>query len=252
MFFESTHSLTENEFRLSFSKSINFPLHLHRSFEFYAQLEGSSEVTVGEKTYTLSAGEAVLIFPFQIHAYRSKEKSRFAMCIFSPDLASDFYKKTAHKEPTDSLFRYTVREDIPRDNIFLQRSIVYGICGTFDKGRVYRTTTDSLSESPLGALLLYADKYFRTACLLSDAATKVGYDYAYVSKLFKRRVGISFRAYVNLLRVNESKRLLKESTKSMSEIMEESGFHSLRTFDRAFLTVTGMTPSAYRNRHMHS
>ena len=67
MFFEPKHSIEENEFRLSFSKALTFPLHIHRSFEFYAQTDGAADVTVGDRTYRLSAGDAVLIFPFQVH-----------------------------------------------------------------------------------------------------------------------------------------------------------------------------------------
>lgn len=252
MFFESNHSIKENEFRLSFGRVFSFPLHLHRSFEFYAQVEGSSEVTVGDRSYHLFAGDAVLIFPFQVHSYRPIDPGHFAMCIFSPDLVSDFHKKIAHKIPVDSLFSYTIDPSVERDNIFLMRSIVYGICGSFDKNRRYLETAGNLSENLLNSLLLYADKHFRTDCLLRDAASKVGYDYAYVSKFFKRKVGLSFRAYVNLLRTNECRRLLKETAKSMTEIAEECGFHSLRTFDREFTANTGMTPTAYRKLHAHS
>jgi YesN/AraC family two-component response regulator len=98
-------------------------------------------------------------------------------------------------------------------------------------------------------LLRYAEQSFRSDCLLRDAAARIGYDYAYVSKFFKRRVGLSFRQYVNLLRINEARRLLKETSDGISEIKDACGFRCLRTFDREFFTVTGKTPSEYRRRH---
>ena len=135
MFFESNHSICENEFRLSFGKALTFPVHIHRSFEFYAQLDGIAEVTVAERTYRLKAGDAVLVFPFQIHAYRSIDGGHFAMCIFSPDLAPDFHKETKHLIPDDSLFSHSIDASARADNIFLQRAVVYGIIGAFTENR---------------------------------------------------------------------------------------------------------------------
>jgi AraC-like DNA-binding protein len=83
---------------------------------------------------------------------------------------------------------------------------------------------------------------------LRDAASSIGYDYAYISKLFKRKVGISFRQYVNNLRIIESKPLLTAGDKSIGEIAELCGFSSLRAFDREFLNQVGVTPSKYQKQ----
>jgi YesN/AraC family two-component response regulator len=76
----------------------------------------------------------------------------------------------------------------------------------------------------------------------------MGYDYAYVSKLFKKKVQIGFNGYVNILRINEGKRLLKNTTKSITEIAGEVGFSCVRSFNRSFFSVTGKSPSDYRKK----
>jgi AraC-like DNA-binding protein len=81
---------------------------------------------------------------------------------------------------------------------------------------------------------------------LRDAAAKVGYDYAYISKFFKNKAGMSFRQYVNCLRILASKQLLATTSQSISEIGETCGFSSTRAFDREFYAQTGSTPSDYR------
>ena len=100
----------------------------------------------------------------------------------------------------------------------------------------------------LVSLLLFADKNFKSKCLLRDAASTIGYDYAYISKLFKRKAGISFRQYVNNLRIIESKQLLRSDAKSIEEIAEACGFSSLRTFDREFKNQNGISPSEYKKK----
>jgi len=248
MFFEPMHSFDANEFRLSTGSNMTFPLHLHRSFEFFALLGGEAEVTVDQKTYQLCPGQAVLIFPYQMHAYRAISETVHLMCIFSPDLVPDFYQKCEHMLPCDNLMTHTAAE-AETDNLFLQRAYAYAICGRFDRRREYDIHSRTLDKDILRSLLLYADGHFRTDCLLRDAAAALGYDYAYLSKYFKRKVGMSFRQYVTLLRIRESQYLLRSGTESITRIGELCGFQNLRTFDRDFSDVVGITPSDYRKQY---
>ena len=245
MFFESGHSLDEDEFSAVGGLNFSFPLHLHRCFELFSQLEGATRLTVDDREYTLTAGQSALIFPFQLHAYEALTPGRNAMCIFSPDLVPDFCRARRDMLPADNVFDGPVPDGTQADNIYLRRSIAYGVCGTFDKGRRYLPATGD--GHALTALLLYAERHFRTECLLRDAAAGAGYDYAYTSKLFKKRVGMPFHRYVNLLRVRESQELLRSGEKSVAEIAAACGFGTARTFDRVFRSVTGRTPSACRS-----
>ncbi len=246
MFFESFHSLNENEFQLTQLTSITFPTHLHRAFEYFEQKVGSTEVTVGEARYLLRAGEAILIFPMQPHSYRRVADGAARMCIFSSDLVTHFHAKNEGRLPLSNRMPAVLPTEVCAETIFHKKAIAYYVCGEFEKGRDYSSEAVQQSDRLLPALLLYADKHFAGSCLLRDAATEIGYDYAYVSKLFKRKIGISFREYVNGLRIAQSKQLLRSTRKSVEEIAEASGFSSLRAFDREFREQTHMTPTQYR------
>ena len=246
MLFESQHSLSESEFQTTLTKSMTFPIHIHRSFEYFEQIEGITEVTVGGKKYVLQSGDAVLVFPMQPHSYLSLEQGRMRMCIFSPDLVTSFYKAHGSRVPTENKFRCSLPTELSLETAYHKKAIAYFICGEFERGREYAETSAGQEQRLLVELLLYADKSFCTPCLLRDAASEIGYDYAYASRTFKRLVGISFRQYVNGLRITESKQLLRAGAKGMEEIGEACGFCSLRAFDREFRAQTGMTPSEYR------
>lgn len=246
MIFESKHSLLEQEFKMTYPKALSFPLHIHRAFEFFQQICGTTEVVIGEKRYVLKEGDAVLVFPLQPHSYTSITEGQICLCIFSPDRVPEFYKKNENRTPVEHLFRCRLPAELSLDTEFHQTAVAYYICGEFERGREYRETVDRQEHRLLLALLLFADRNFCTACLLRDAAAEAGYDYAYVSKFFKRRVGCSFRQYVNRLRINESKRRLRTEGKSMEEIGTACGFSSMRTFDREFRAQVGMTPSEYK------
>ena len=247
MFFEADHSLKEFEFRLFYGKTMDFPLHIHRSFEYFEQIEGSTEVTVGERKYLLEAGEAVLVFPLQPHAYRSICRGAIRLCIFSPDLVADFYQKNENRLPTDNKLCCELPwNDRKAETLLHQKALAYFICGEFERGRAYEESGTRAESRFLVELLLFAERNFASPCLLRDAAAEIGYDYAYASRFFKQRVGISFRQYVNGLRVTESKRLLGSTARSIEEIGAACGFSSLRVFDREFRAQTGISPSEYR------
>ena len=246
MFFEPQHSMKETLFATHLMTNIRFPLHIQRSFEYAEQICGTTEVTVNHKKYVLEPGDAVLIFPLQPHAYSALTDGQLRVFIFSPDFVSEFYENVRNKHPESNQFKCSLPKNLPPDNVYYKKVISYFICAEFDKGRTYTEQYEKNENQILTKLLFFADENHRTKCLLRDAAAAIGYDYAYISKLFKRKVGISFRQYVNSLRIMESKHLLKEGAKSIEEIAEHCGFSSLRTFDREFLKQVGVTPSGYQ------
>ena len=248
MIFESQNSIDDALFVIRYMMNITFPLHLHRSFEYVEQICGSTEITICDQKYLLKAGDAVLIFPLQPHSYATVTRGRIRICIFSPNFVTSFYKPNQNKIPENNKFQCFLPQTISSDNIFHKKALTYFICGEFDRDRKYIDASGKNENQILVKLLLYTDKNFRSRCLLRDAAASIGYDYAYISKLFKRKVGISFRQYVNNLRIIESKRLLIDGTKSIEEVAECCGFSSLRTFDREFLKQVETTPSNYQKQ----
>jgi len=246
MLFEKQHSFDEEEFVIFDGQDFSFISHIHRAFELYLQTEGASEVVIDKRSYVLTAGQAVLIFPFQYHSYRAIENSAHSICIFSPGLVPSYYGK-GNFVPTDNLFAFVWNRKTA-DNPCLYRAIAYDICGQFENGREYTVRESLLSQDKVISILLYVNAHYKQKCLLSDAAAAVGVDYAYISKLFKKSIGVSYNRYVNYLRIQESKRLLKTTKGSITEIAYESGFCSLRVFNRKFSETEGTTPSAYRNQ----
>lgn len=246
MFFEKEHSFNEGEFRISSGQNFSFMSHIHRSFELYMQTRGTSEVVIDKRTYILKSGQAVLIFPFQYHSYSAIENSAHNICIFSPDLVPDYYG-SGNFIPTDNLFEFAWSQKTV-DNPFLYRSAAYEICGEFDKERTYAEKKNLFSQDKVVSVLLYVNENYKQKCLLYDASASVGFDYAYISKLFKKSIGITYNQYVNYLRIQESKKLLKTTGKTITEIALECGFLSLRVFNRKFSEIEGTTPSVYRNQ----
>ncbi|MBR2989082.1 MAG: helix-turn-helix transcriptional regulator, partial [Clostridia bacterium] len=143
-------------------------------------------------------------------------------------------------------FSFTALPITNEENFYIKKSYVYAIIGSFDKNREYEIGREN-SLGVLVDLLMYAEENFCEKCFLKDVARKLGYDYAYLSKIFKRNTTLSFNSYVNTLRINKSKIMLEKTGKSVTQIADECGYSSLRSFNRAFIRAEGQTPSQYKN-----
>lgn len=94
--------------------------------------------------------------------------------------------------------------------------------------------------------ILYMREHYREKLYVRDVAGEVGMNEQYFCRFFKRAVGKSPMNYVSGLRIREAARLLRESSRSVTEVSLESGFNNLGNFMKAFREEFGCTPLQYR------
>ena len=68
----------------------------------------------------------------------------------------------------------------------------------------------------------------------------------YLSKLFTQKIGMNMREYINLLRVNEAKRLLLTTDDNISDIASNLGYNNISYFSTVFRKICGMSPAEWR------
>ncbi|GHT94939.1 hypothetical protein FACS1894141_2620 [Spirochaetia bacterium] len=81
----------------------------------------------------------------------------------------------------------------------------------------------------------------------ANIADRLGFSLSYLCRYFKAETGKTISAYINEVKITESKRLLETTEASIADIAEELAFTSQSYFQRVFKKVTGLTPAAYRN-----
>ncbi|MBM7565211.1 helix-turn-helix transcriptional regulator [Paenibacillus sacheonensis] len=87
---------------------------------------------------------------------------------------------------------------------------------------------------------------FATKLTLPDLAGRFFVSPYYLSRSFKAVTGFTLIEYVNLTRVREAQRLLRETNLKVISVAEQTGFESAGHFDRMFKKLTGTTPLLYR------
>ncbi len=83
---------------------------------------------------------------------------------------------------------------------------------------------------------------------LQILARRFGTNQAYLSRAINQGLGQNFSSFINGLRVEHAKDLIKRDEMSMIDIAMDTGFGSKASFNRAFKIHTGLNPSEFRRR----
>ena len=80
-------------------------------------------------------------------------------------------------------------------------------------------------------------------------AKEAGLSVSRLAHVFKAQIGMSFTAYLNLIRVSWAKYYLTNSHLRVSETAFHVGFGNLSHFNHVFRRSTGLSPTQYRRQH---
>ena len=84
---------------------------------------------------------------------------------------------------------------------------------------------------------------------LANVADHVHLNASYLSMLFKKETGQNYMAFLTDARIDEAKKLLKDSSMSVAEICYAVGYTDKKHFSRLFIKNVGIRPTAYRSLH---
>lgn len=241
-------------------KTLGYISHLHRHVELGFVLGGRTRVSVDSRTYEVTAGDIIVVFPNQIHRFETLERERYVLLLINPDLLPEFLKEFTTTLPESNLIPKGALDDGLRALIDQISDIYYGKLpyrDTILRGlllaffghllpRMTLRDVQSCDYHVLGLILNYCINNSSKPLSLSILERNLHISKYYISHVMSQKLHIGFNDYVNSLRVANACKLLRKSDKSITEISELVGFNTLRTFNRAFFKQMGVTPSDYR------
>lgn len=107
---------------------------------------------------------------------------------------------------------------------------------------------DSVVSKELLKAIGYIKDNFHNGISLNDVADYVNLSAYYLSKLFKKELGVNFIDYITFYRMKKAKELLKDTDIPIINIAIELGYSEPNYFSKVFKKSFGITPSQYRDK----
>jgi len=112
---------------------------------------------------------------------------------------------------------------------------------------VHESNVDN-SDLLIQKAIRYIEEHYHKKIYLEDVAKSIGISKYYLSNLFKKVKCVNFSTYLNQVRVEQAKTLLKNPLLSTAEISERVGCGEPQYLSKLFKKYTGETISEYRTR----
>lgn len=124
----------------------------------------------------------------------------------------------------------------------------YALVLTQNAMKVLKELRKEKEYSTIFHVVQYVNQEFREKLQLQELAQKFHMNANYLGQAFKQQTGKSFREYLNDKRMEEAKRLLRQSRFNIAEVSLNSGYPNADYFVSQFKRMTGMAPSVYRKQ----
>ena len=272
MFIQNTNFGPEAKIRCGHVVDVhNSGNHIHQFCEIEMVTEGEIEITVSGKKHIARAGDIALIPPFKVHSFHTPNNVKMLIMTlpnFFLPASVTFDELTAERDKfvfhaSEPLWDYLIATEFdktrtrrsfsfPEDQTLVHRlqASIHLILSEFLS--VTEAREVSASENTLSRILLYVATHFTEDITLATIGEALGYNPKYISTCFSAIDGVSFREFLNSLRIERAKSLLLAGEGTVLSIALDCGFKNESTFHRVFLESTGVTPAKYRNARSDS
>lgn len=239
--------------------------HWHRSVEIFAVCGGELEFHIADRLWHLTPGEFMIVNSNEIHSVDSPLPNETIVLQIPLKLFENYY--------TGEQFVWFTHEPGRRDDRFMElikalyrtysekpcgydmkmNSIFYQIMYLLVKDyRLTEADDESVRRNKnlnrLSAITSYMKENYAGDITLEEVARVFDYSPNYLSRMFRKYAGITFKSYVQNIRLEYALKELESGKYSITEIAVRSGFSGSKALARAFQKKYGMLPSKYRSR----
>ena len=239
--------------------------HWHRSVEIFAVCGGAREFYIDNRIWHLSAGDFLIVNSNEVHSVDSPLPNETIVLQIPLEMFEDYF--------TGEQFIWFTHEPGKRDERFMElmrelyriyeektcgydmkmMSVFYDILYYLVKDyRLPETGQDYVRKNKtldrLSGITSYMKENYRNSLSLEKVAEKFGYSPTYLSRMFQKYAGITFKDHVQNIRLGHALKDLENGEYSITETAIRNGFSGSKALARAFRKKYGMLPSEYREK----
>lgn len=270
---ETVH-YTLQDFRIGTRTYDNYSMtthHFHDTYELYYMNEGSRDYFINDTTHKIQEGNLVLIKPNDLHKTMDTGVRHSRVLInfnanFIPFIDTSDLLNLCFGQSRILTFDLTTQqqvEELLREMILIAKSeddyspsklqslLMNLLFKLSDHIKKIQGATESVTPMPAKVyeLLHYLKANYNQTNTLDNLSTLFFVSPYHMTRIFKTTTGFTIFEYIHSLRVIEAKRLLKETSNTISKISQDVGFSNASSFGKVFKSITGISPLNYRRTH---
>lgn len=229
-------------------ESIGYNAHLHRNIEIYCVVKGNSHVTINDREYNLTAGQAVVINSMQIHSYKNSDGTIVSFIL----IGSNFLQLFNSLYPERTLPEFLSNKDANKPILDLIDRIAgqYDDFDTFEGMgysnllihyivRAYGTESAKKGSKKFifSEIIQYIYDHYKEDLSLTSLAEQFGYAPRSLGHMFGKYVKMDIRNFINSVRVEKVLEMNADPTyrdKPILDLALSCGFNSASSFYRAY------------------
>ena len=231
----------------------NARTHVHEFFEIEYIIDGSGICKIDGIEYPMRAGTLFLLDPSNTHEIISAD-AELINVMFKCEYDNDIFILPSLRSPMVELTE--------RDSAFIS-ALLNEMISVYEKDigfarLLLKCVTQKLNSYPsaeaptslpyIQHTLLYITENFRYGITLESAAAHLGLCPTYLSELFAKQMGKTFKNYLDNVRFSYAKNLLSFTNLPICDVHRYAGFGDYANFSRRFKKLFGMTPTEYRKK----
>lgn len=247
--------------------------HYHDVYEVYMLLEGERRYFIRDRSYLIKEGDLVFIGQGDLHKTSDGSTPQHERIVFYFDNA--FVQR--HGGPDGDFLLSPFRRSHPVCRLDLKnRMAALAAAGRLvhemkNRGPgsglairqnvldllllCARHTSGAEEEQPvldtplyrkMSEVARYINDHYPEPLPLTWLAEHFHMSPSYLSRMFRQATGFALNEYINIIRVREAERLLKETSLSVLEISLAAGFNNFSHFGKTFKRHAKMSPREYR------
>lgn len=234
------------------------PPHAHESLEIIHFKKGTCITNINGNEIECLPGNLIVIFPNTVHSHKCSPDCKYQIHIIALDILEEFQHILLSKTPKNPLIcnpnGYTLKlfEDIFElgDSLspVTKKGLLLAMVSLILEDITFSEKNNRIAN--IGKIIDFCNNHFKEKISLNTLSKEIGISRSHISHTFSERIKMNFRDYINSLRIKHSVRLMNSGNMTITEIAYESGFESIRTFNRVFKQYYNMSPSEYRKTRL--
>ncbi len=255
-------------------------MHCHDFYEFVYVKEGFTVHYYGESTSVLTEGDIFVIPPGVQHAYTGLHDTRVYNCLFTDEALTDvrddfrgmpgtawlFHEESGYEwtrvrlDPAERMQILSVLERMCDEQNsrqlgwqMMMKSLLIRFLTLFSRSYATHYLASTSEKNYLNyvvRVLNYIEQHFSEEIDLTGMAASVDISPDYLSRQFKKVMGLSPVVFLRSYRLARAMDLIREDhSGNFGQVAHAVGYKHLSHFSREFKLFTGMTPSEYKNNY---